>query len=191
MEESTAFLIERHRQNDPAAFEKLVGRYHSLVFGVCMRFMRHRQDAEDMTQETFSRLARYLSRWDSKRPIEPWLVTIAGNRCRTVLSRHRHEVATGVPVEPAADRVQEKIAADSLREEVRLALASQPENHRRAFELFHEQSMNYAEIASQLDCPLGTAKTWVHRARVAIMDQLLQREVVVASKSVVAAEVKR
>ena len=47
-----------------------------------------------------------------------------------------------------------------------------------AFELFHERGMNYTEIALQLDCPVGTVKTWVHRARSRLIDQLLDREVV-------------
>ncbi|TWU41985.1 RNA polymerase sigma factor [Novipirellula artificiosorum] len=177
MEDSTALLIERYRQNDPTAFTQLVSRYHSLVFGVCMRCLRHRQDAEDVTQETFSRVARYLDRWDTRRPIEPWLATIAGNRCRTYLSRHRSPIVSPLPIEPAGTHAEHQIAEQTLREEIGLALSQQPANHRMAFRLFHDQAMNYAEIAERLDCPIGTAKTWVHRARTGLMQQLVAREV--------------
>ncbi|TWT83939.1 ECF RNA polymerase sigma factor SigW [Planctomycetes bacterium CA13] len=188
MEDSTALLptpvlIERYRLNDESAFEQLVSRYHCLVFGVCMRLLRHRQDAEDVTQETFSRVARYLGKWDVDRPIEPWLATIAGNRCRTFLSRQRLHHTLPLPAEPAADSTRQRAAEESLREEVGLALRQLPTNHRVAFTLFHEQSMGYAEIAESMQCPVGTAKTWVHRARAALMGQLLKREVVTANPS--------
>ncbi|TWU41526.1 ECF RNA polymerase sigma factor SigW [Novipirellula aureliae] len=186
MEESTPLLIQRYRDNDPDAFEQLVARYHSLVFGICMRFLRHRQDAEDATQETFSRLAKHLSKWDSGRPFEPWLKAIAGNRCRTYRSRFQNREMLPLTQDPSAalDQVcaaaqpNQDAAREEVREELRLALRTLPANHRNAFQLFHEHSLGYAEIAAELECPIGTVKTWVHRARVAVMQQLLQREVV-------------
>jgi RNA polymerase sigma-70 factor (ECF subfamily) len=178
MNESNALLAEQIQQNDDRAFAKLVGRHQSLVFRVCLRILGHRQDAEDVTQETFSRVAKYLHRWDSRRPLEPWLIAIAGNRCRTFLSQRRIHQRLSPAYEPASDQVVAEQAADILREEVDLALAQIPACQRRAFELFHEQSMSYAEIARELSCPIGTAKTWVHRARVRVMQQLKQRDVV-------------
>lgn len=178
MSESNALLAHRYRQKDERAFTTLMGRHHSLVFRVCLRILGHRQDAEDATQETFSRAARYLDRWDSKRPLEPWLVAIAGNRCRTLLARKRAFHPLSATLEPTSSASVEQHDAETLREELELALAQIPEMQRRAFELFHQRSMSYAEIAETLECPLGTVKTWVHRARSKIIDQLRQREVV-------------
>jgi RNA polymerase sigma-70 factor (ECF subfamily) len=177
MNESNALLVRQFRQNDESAFAKLVGRHHSLVFHVCLRILGHRQDAEDVTQETFSRVARYLHRWDSRRPLEPWLVAIAGNRCRTFLASRRVHQTLSPAVEPISNAVGAQHDADVLREELCLALAQIPACQRRAFELFHEQSLSYAEIAERLDCPIGTAKTWVHRARGKVIEQLRQRDV--------------
>lgn len=178
MNESNAVLAEQIQQNDDRAFAKLVGRHQTLVFKVCMRILGHRQDAEDVTQETFSRVAKYLHRWDSKRPLEPWLVAIAGNRCRTFLAKRRVHQRLSPACEPSSDEVVAEQAADILREEVDLALTQIPAYQRRAFVLFHEQSMSYADIARELDCPIGTVKTWVHRARLRVMQQLQQRDVV-------------
>ena len=178
MNESNALLAQQFRQNDELAFRKLMGRYHSLVFGVCLRILGHRQDAEDATQETFSRVARYLHRWDSRRPFEPWLVAIAGNRCRSLLARRRAFQTLSTTMEPISRDGLEQRAEESLREELSLALQQVPECQRLAFRLFHEQSLSYAEIAEVLNCPLGTVKTWVHRARAKIIEQLLEREVV-------------
>ncbi len=172
MNQSNAVLAEQFRQNDHSAFAELVRRHHSLVFRVCLKILGHHEDAEDVTQETFSRMARYIDRWDPKRPLEPWLIAIAGNRCRTFLSRRKVYQPLSTVVEPSSDRTGEQIAADSLREEVDLALEGLPDNQRLAFVLFHEKSLNYAEIAVELGCPVGTVKTWVHRARGKLIEQL-------------------
>lgn len=177
MNESTVLLVEQVRQNDPTAFAKLFGRYHSLVFNVCLKMLRHRQDAEDVTQETFSRVAKYLHRWDSQKPIEPWLIAIAGNRCRTHLSRRRSFQPLSATSEPSTNRSNQVRDAESLKEELDLALMTLPDNQQRAFRLFHEQSLNYVEISQQMACPVGTVKTWVHRARMKLIEQLRQRDV--------------
>ncbi len=178
MNESNAALAEQFRQNDETAFAKLVRRHQQLVFHVCLKILGHREDAEDVTQETFSRLARYLDRWDRRRPLEPWLVTIAGNRCRTFLAGRRMYRPLSSVGEPASDCAGEQLAADALREEITLALSCLPISQRRAFELFHERSLSYVEIAAELDCPVGTVKTWVHRARAKLIEHLRHREVV-------------
>tara|TARA_R110002049_G_scaffold2750_8_gene22160 strand:- start:78956 stop:79540 length:585 start_codon:yes stop_codon:yes gene_type:complete len=183
MDISNAVLAERVRRNDPHAFAQLFGRYHSLVFSVCLKLLGHQQDAEDATQETFSRVARYIHRWDPNRPLEPWLIAIAGNRCRTQLSRRkpvqplsisRDSIAT----EQVADPWSQTSAADVLREELSLAMQDLSANHRVAFELFHEQSLSYVEIARHMDRPVGTVKTWVHRARAQLIEALIDRGVV-------------
>ena len=70
---------------------ELVDQYRSRVFGLCYRMLGQRQDAEDMTQETFIRALKSLSRWDPERDFEPWLLAIAGNRCRTALATRRRK----------------------------------------------------------------------------------------------------
>jgi len=178
MNESNALLAQQFHQNDESAFAKLVSRHHSLVFSVCLRILGHRQDAEDATQETFSRVAKYLHRWDPTRPLEPWLVTIAGNRSRSLLAKKRAHQPFALVAEPPCDQVRADRDAEVLREELELALAQIPDCQRMAFELFHQKSLSYAEIARHLNCPEGTVKTWVHRARISVIRQLQQREVV-------------
>lgn len=183
MGETNAALVRRCRNNDEAAFATLVCRYQSLVFGICMRMLSHRQDAEDVTQETLSRLVRNLDRWDSRRPLEPWLITIAGNRCRSFLARRRSWQSLSAAEEPTSESTREAQAAESLREEIRLAMTELPQRQRAAFELFHERSLDYAEIARRMGCPIGTAKTLVHRARNRLMEQLRERDVVAGGAS--------
>ncbi len=170
-------LVERSLQGDAAAFQRLVERFHNQVFGLCYRMLGHRQDAEDATQETFLRVLRSLKHWDPSREFSPWLLAIAGNRCRTMLAMRGRRPA-GLPL-PSDDGLvgpaSQSEHNQQLLEEVHAALAQLREEYRQVFLLFHEQELSYAEIAAALDCPLGTVKTWVHRARQEVARHLLRR----------------
>ena len=72
---------------DPQAPRLLIEQYQGVIFGLCYRMMSHRQDAEDIVQETFLRALRAIAGFDAARPLRPWLLEIAANRCRTALSR--------------------------------------------------------------------------------------------------------
>jgi RNA polymerase sigma-70 factor (ECF subfamily) len=106
----------------------------------------------------------------------PWLLAIAGNRCRTLLSSRKR-----LP-QPSLTEIVDLSAAPSaheeLVEELSLALADLRPEHQRAFLLFHEDELSYQEISARLGVPLGTVKTWVHRARRAIVERLHERGVV-------------
>ena len=70
-------LVEALRAGDPQAPRLLIEQYQGVVFGLCYRMMNHRQDAEDVAQETFVRALRAMAGFDAARPIRPWL---AGDR---------------------------------------------------------------------------------------------------------------
>ena len=171
-------LVERSRAGEQPAMLTLVEHFQGRVFGLCYRMLGQRQDAEDAVQETFVRALRSLAGFDAERGFEPWLLAIASNRCRTVLARRRRGPAEVALDEPVCDAASEFQAARHLAEEVDVALAGLREEYRRAFLLFHEQELSYAEIGDLLDCPLGTVKTWVHRARHELMFQLRKRGVI-------------
>ena len=80
-------LVETLRSGDPKAPGLLFDRFHGVVFGLCFRMMRHRQDAEDVVQETFVRAISGIAGFDLSRALRPWLLGIAANRCRTALRR--------------------------------------------------------------------------------------------------------
>ena len=79
--------------------------------------------------------------------------------------------------EPQTVATTEAHAAAALREEITLAMAQLPSRQRIALEYFHEQSLSYTEIADRMECPLGTVKTLVHRARQSLIAQLHERDV--------------
>src|SRR5947207_409730 len=99
-------LVRRCLKGDETAIQALVERYQSDVFGLCVRLLHHRQDAEDVTQEVFLRVFRSLKRWDQARPLKPWIMGITVNRCRTWMAQrvrrpelvdYLHETASSEP----------------------------------------------------------------------------------------------
>lgn len=168
-------LVRQCLAGDERSMLALVERFQGQVFGLCFRMLGQRQDAEDAAQETFVRVLKNLHRWDPTRDFQPWLLTIAGNRCRTALATRRRRPAGELNEELVADNEPDHDAGRQLAEEVHLALSHLRLEYRQAFLLFHEQELSYAEIADALDVPLGTIKTWVHRARRELIDRLRQR----------------
>jgi RNA polymerase sigma-70 factor (ECF subfamily) len=170
-------LVRRSLSGEQSAMTELVDRFRGQVFGLCYRMLGQRQDAEDVTQESFVRALRSLAQWDSQRDFRPWLLAIAANRCRSLLSARRKVPKPLTEVEDLADARSFR-EESHLGEEVMLALGRLREEYRQSFVLFHEQQLTYAEIAEVLDCPVGTVKTWVHRARRELADHLRRRGIV-------------
>ncbi|HLJ93587.1 MAG TPA: RNA polymerase sigma factor [Gemmataceae bacterium] len=172
-----AGLVRRCLRGDAEAVRSLVDRFQAEVFGVCLRLLSHRHDAEDVTQEVFLRVFRSLRRWDAARPLRPWIMAIAMNRCRTWMAQRarRPEVVDYlqdiVPASPADD------SAELLRE-IHDALRELRPDYRRVFLLFHEQGQPYEDIAVAMNRPVGTIKTWLHRARLEILGRLRRRGMV-------------
>ncbi|MES1213152.1 MAG: RNA polymerase sigma factor [Singulisphaera sp.] len=170
-------LVRLCLAGDAAAATELVARFERPVFALCYRMLGQREDAEDVTQESFVRALRSLKSWDNAREFAPWLMAIAGNRCRTLLAARARRPRAASEVERVEDTTPPPEAARHLAEEVERALAGIRPEYRQAFVMFHEQEMSYGEIAEAMGCPLGTIKTWVHRARRELVEQLRTREV--------------
>ena len=172
-------LVDRCLAGDEGAQHRFVERYQRRVFGMCWRMLSHQQDAEDASQETFVRALGKLAQWDRQRPLEPWLMAIAANRCRSALAkRARRPASQSLDEQAVAGSADTAQAARQLAEELERALAGLRPQYALAFRLFHEEQLSYAEIAAALGRPLGTVKTWVHRARRGIVEQLTTRDVI-------------
>jgi RNA polymerase sigma-70 factor, ECF subfamily len=178
-------VVRRCLAGEQEAAVELIEQFRGQVFGLCYRMLGHRQDAEDVAQESFVRALRSLKSWDQEREFLPWLLAIAGNRCRTLLSARSRRPATSGLVEYLPDRSHEQSSGENLAEEVQLALGRIREEYRQAFLLFHQHQLSYAEIGAALACPLGTVKTWVHRARRELIEQLSERGVLQESRHAV------
>lgn len=162
---------------DSEACRAFVRQYQAVVFGVCFRMLGHREDAEDVAQEVFLRAFRKLHQWDANRPLAPWLLTIASNRCRTALSRRSQRFVSSEFV----DEIRDPIATggrSEVGEELQLALERLREDYRLCFVLYHENELSLAEISEIIGSPEGTVKTWLYRARKELAEHLQRRGVV-------------
>jgi RNA polymerase sigma-70 factor (ECF subfamily) len=170
-------LVEAIRTGDSQAPRELIARFHGVVFGLCFRMLGHRHDAEDAAQETFIRALRGIFGFDASRPIRPWLLEIAANRCRTALALRARRPPAADPsraVELADDRAGPR-DPDDLAGELELAMARLRPEYRAVVALFHEQGLSYEEVAGALGRPVGTIKTWLHRARAEMAAFLVAR----------------
>ena len=175
--EDDALLVRRCLAGDESGMRSLVERFQGLVHSLCYRMLGHRQDAEDVAQDVFLRVFRSLHRWDAVRPLKPWVLAIATNRCRTALEkRGRQPVAADQVVSFAASPASSR--GRELAEELQQALECLREEYRTCFVLFYRQELSCAEVARVLGCPEGTVKTWLHRARRELAEHLQRRGIV-------------
>jgi RNA polymerase sigma-70 factor (ECF subfamily) len=152
----------------------MVERFQAEVYGLCVRLLHHRQDAEDVAQDVFLRVFRSLRRWDKQRPLRPWIMGIAVNRCRTWLSqRSRRPELVNYLQDTAPSRAEDD--STELVAEIHAALAELRPDYRAVFVMFHEHGHPYEDIAVALDRPVGTVKTWLHRARAELLERLSRR----------------
>jgi RNA polymerase sigma factor (sigma-70 family) len=171
-------LVEALRSGDQQAARLLIERYQGVVFGLCYRMLSHRQDAEDVAQEAFVRALRSIEGFDVTRPLRPWLLEIAANRCRTALAhRARRPSATSQPIEDRPDPRAGLADVDDLAGELERGLQALRPEYRLVFALYHEQNLSYEEIAAAISRPVGTVKTWLHRARAQLAEDLSARGV--------------
>lgn len=172
-----AELVMACLRGDAEALRAFVRQHQASVFGVCFRMLGQREDAEDVSQEVFVRAFRSLSKWDRERPLIPWLLTIAANRCRTRLSQRINRPLSAEFVEEPAER-DLTAGRHDLAEELQLALERLRDDYRLCFTLYHQNELSLEEISEIVDKPVGTIKTWLHRARKELAEHLQRRGIV-------------
>ncbi len=162
---SDAQLLEAITKGDEQALAALYDRYASILFGLLLRILHDRAEAEDVLQEVFLRVWQRAADFDDMRGrVFTWLVTIARSRAidrlRAVQSRARvaEEAAHENVSTNTTNAMTDAIAAEQ-REVVKQALAEIPEEQRRALVLAYFEGLTQSEIAARTGEPLGTVKT--------------------------------
>lgn len=159
---------------DGESARDFVNRFRQSVYQLCYRFLGNHEDCEDVMQDTFLRAFRSLHQWDQTRPLRPWLLAIASNRCKTTLAQRvtlRKRLQQQLAENSACPESQPAQRAE-LAEDIELCLAKLKPELRTCFILFYREQLSCAEIAERLGHPEGTIKTWLHRTRLRMAESL-------------------
>ena len=170
----TADLIRRFQRGQPLMFEALFDRYKDYVYRVALYTLRHVEEAEDATQETFLDVLRVLPDYDVEGParFETWLYRVTVNRCKMRLRRRQFPAEEWDEAEEQLERLpnphEEPPEASVERREREAALwravGQLGEEHRQVLLLRYLQDFSYEEIAAALDISLGTVKSRLYNA---------------------------
>lgn len=171
-------LAKRGRE---AAYRELIRRYERPVFSLVFRMVRDRELAEDLSQDTFVKVLQHIDRYRPEFKFSSWLFKIANNVAIDHLRRRQLNTVSmdGSPHAVTADALErtsfdvsaqdesalEVLEAKELGSSIEQAIAQLRPEYRACILLRHVEDKSYEEIAATLDLPLGTVKTYIHRAR--------------------------
>ena len=168
-------LVARAGAGDRLAASTLVLRHTDKIMGVCFRMLGSRDQAEDVTQETFLRLWKSAARWRPQgAKFETWLYRVAMNICYDRLRKRGREA----PEESAPEQIDQALRADALmmREEraqiVTDAMASLPDRQRMAITLCHYQELSNIEAAEIMEASVEAIESLLSRARRSLREKL-------------------
>ena len=177
-------LVRRVQKGDAKAFDLLFLRYQHKIHGLVGRYVHAQEEVEDVVQEAFIKAYRALPRFRGESAFYTWLYRIAVNTSKNYLvSRARRP--QGVELDASEGDVGEVAAArkdtedpesalrrDELRAVVDRALGDLPEDLRAALTLREFDGLSYEQIATVMDCPVGTVRSRIFRAREAVDEQI-------------------
>jgi RNA polymerase sigma-70 factor (ECF subfamily) len=175
--ETDAFLA-RLRAGEAQAFEDMVKSYQHRVYGVALRMMGDRAEAEEVAQETFLRAHRALAEFRGDARLSTWLYAIASRLClsrlasgETRMARRRSDAIDALPGR-AGDEPGGDLERDEREVALHRAIAELPEERRMVVVLRDLEGLSYDEIAAALGLEPGTVRSRLHRARLDLKEKL-------------------
>jgi RNA polymerase sigma-70 factor, ECF subfamily len=174
-------LVRRVQRGDKGAFDALVLKYQHKLVKLVMRYVRNPAEAEDIAQEAFIKAYRALPQFRGDSAFYTWLYRIAINTAKNaVVSRERSPIEYDLDRNSSDDsydmqgRMKDSetpeglVLTDEIRSTVNAAIDALPEDLRTAIVLRELEGLSYEEIAAAMDCPVGTVRSRIFRAREAI-----------------------
>jgi RNA polymerase sigma-70 factor, ECF subfamily len=178
-------LVERAQRGDKRAFELLVEKYQRKLARLLSRFIRDPAEVEDVTQEAFIKAYRALPAFRGDSAFYTWLYRIGINTAKNYLMAMGRRAPTSTEVEAEeAEGFEEGeqlrdintpeslLLSNEIAETVNSTIEALPEELRTAIQMREIEGMSYEDIAKAMDCPIGTVRSRIFRAREAIAEQL-------------------
>ena len=177
-------LVERVQAGDKRAFDLLVKKYQHKIIGLISRYVYDHHESKDVAQETFIKAYRALPNFRGDSAFYTWLYRIAINTAKNhLVSRGRRPPDTDVDVEDAQyfesdsdlrdiENPENALYRDELQRVINQVLEKLPEDLRVALTLREFEGLSYEEIANVMDCPVGTVRSRIFRAREAIDNEI-------------------
>ena len=179
-DETDKELVSRVKRGDRVAFDLLFGRYQHKICSLVARHVRDPEEVEDVAQEAFIKAFRALPRFRGESAFYTWLYRIAINTAHNhQMAKSRRPPGVDVAVEDAqfmegADRLIETespdaaASRDELAQAIDQAIAALPDDLRSALALREFEGLSYEQIAAIMECPVGTVRSRIFRAREAV-----------------------
>ena len=180
-------LVARVQKGDSRAFDMLVLKYQHKIFSLISRYVRDADDVQDVAQETFIKAYRSLPSFRGDSAFYTWLYRIAINTAKNhLVSRSRRPPGSDVEVEDAEyfesggglrtiETPENALFGEELKTVVQEAISALSEDLRTAITLREFDGLSYEDIADIMDCPVGTVRSRISRAREAI-DVLVRKQ---------------
>jgi len=178
-------LVARAQQGDKQAFNLLVEKYQRKLTRLLSRFIRDQAEVEDVTQEAFIKAYRALPAFRGDSAFYTWLYRIGINTAKNYLMAMGRRAPTSTEVEAEdAEGFEEGeqlrdintpesvLLSNEIAETVNSTIEQLPEELRRAIQMRELEGMSYEDIAQAMDCPIGTVRSRIFRAREAIAEKL-------------------
>ncbi len=161
-----AALVAKAKTGDTDAFSQLVLRHQRVVYNLAYRFMRNPAAADDMAQEAFLKAFRLLGGFRGACSFSTWLYRVTCSVCLSELDRRKRRAEVELqPWHDSAETQEAPGASNDEAEAIRRAVTQLPPNYAKAVTLYYLNEIPYEQIAEVMEVPMGTLKTWLHRAR--------------------------
>lgn len=182
--ETDQILVERVQQGDKRAFDLLVGKYQHKIISLISRYVSDHAEALDVAQEAFIKAYRALPRFRGDSAFYTWMYRIAINTAKNhLVAQNRRPPLSDVDAQDAEqysidsrlkDRAtpEHEMLRDEIGRTIHEAIEDLPEDLRVAITLRELEGMTYEDIAGAMDCPIGTVRSRIFRAREAIDKRL-------------------
>lgn len=185
MSESEKDLLKKSKSGDIEAFERLIEGYQTRVFNIAYRMIRNHDDAADLAQEVFIKVYRYIKNFKEESSFSTWIFRITKNVCLDELRKRKNKHIISLDEEiklndgevvrqiESKDDTPEMLAEKKeIRELINNAIDDLSAEHRIVIILRDIQGFSYEDISKIIECPEGTVKSRINRARKALKQKL-------------------